>query len=131
MKSLIQDYYAAFNSGDREALLAMLTDDIVHEINEGATETGKDAFRAFLGRMDRSYQESVEELVIFTSDVQNRAAAEFFIRGKYLATDDGLPEASGQTYYLRVGAFFELRDGKISRVTNHYNLQAWLRMVGA
>lgn len=131
MKSLIQDYYATFNSGDREALLTMLTDDIVHEINESATQTGKSAFREFLKRMDRSYQETVEELVVFTSDVQNRAAAEFFIRGKYLATDDGLPEASGQTYYLRVGAFFEKRDGRISRVTNHYNLQAWLRMVGA
>ncbi|MEI6534968.1 MAG: ketosteroid isomerase-related protein [Verrucomicrobiaceae bacterium] len=131
MKSLIQDYYAAFNSGDRETLLALLTDDIVHEINEGATETGKSAFREFLKRMDRSYQESVEELVVFTSDVQDRAAAEFFIRGKYLATDDGLPQACGQTYHLRVGAFFELKGGKISRVTNHYNLQVWLRMVGA
>ncbi|MES2440796.1 MAG: ketosteroid isomerase-related protein [Verrucomicrobiota bacterium] len=131
MKSIIQDYYAAFNSGDREALLAMLTDDVVHEINESGTETGRDAFRAFLGRMDRSYQETVEDLVVFTADDESRAAAEFFIRGKYLATDDGLPEATGQTYHLRVGAFFEFRGGKISRVTNHYNLQSWLRMVGA
>ena len=131
MKSLIQDYYAAFNSGDREALLDMLTDDVVHEINESGAETGKAAFREFLKRMDRSYQETVEDLVVFTSDDDTRAAAEFFIRGKYLATDDGLPEATGQIYHLRVGAFFDLRDGKISRVTNHYNLQAWLRMVGA
>jgi steroid delta-isomerase-like uncharacterized protein len=131
MKSIIQNYYAAFNSGDREALLALLTDDVVHEINESATETGKDAFRGFLQRMDRSYQETVEDLVIFTSDDASRAAAEFFIRGKYLATDDGLPEATGQTYHLRVGAFFDLRDGKVARVTNHYNLQAWLQMVGA
>ena len=131
MKSLIQNYYAAFNSGDREALLAMLTDDVVHEINESGTETGKDAFREFLKRMDRSYQETVENLVVFTTDDESRAAAEFFIRGKYLVTDDGLPEATGQTYHLRVGAFFEIREGKIARVTNHYNLQSWLRMVGA
>ncbi len=131
MKSLIQEYYLAFNTGDREALLAILTDDVVHEINESAAETGKVAFRDFLKRMDRCYQETVEELVVFTSEDKNRGAAEFFIRGKYLATEDGLPEASGQTYYLRVGAFFEQREGRISRVTNHYNLQAWLRMVGA
>jgi steroid delta-isomerase-like uncharacterized protein len=42
-----------------------------------------------------------------------------------------LPEATGQTYHLRVGAFFEARDGRITRVTNYYNLQSWLRMVGA
>jgi len=130
MKSLIHHYYDTFNSGDREALLALLDDGVVHEINEGGVETGKDAFRAFLARMDRSYQEAVEDLTVFTSHDPARAAAEFFIRGKYLVTDEGLPEATGQTYHLRVGAFFEIIDGKISRVTNHYNLQSWLKMVG-
>jgi steroid delta-isomerase-like uncharacterized protein len=129
MKSLITSYYAAFNSGDREALLDMLDENVVHEINEGSVETGKEAFRVFLHRMDQSYKETVEDLVVFTSDHVDRAAAEFFIRGEYLATDDGLPPARGQTYHLRVGAFFEVKEGKISRVTNYYNLQAWLGMV--
>lgn len=129
MKSLIQSYYAAFNSGDREALLEMLDENVVHEINEGSVEIGKEAFRVFLHRMDQSYKETVEDLVVFTSDQTDRAAAEFFIRGEYLATDDGLPPARGQTYHLRVGAFFEVKEGKISRVTNYYNLQAWLGMV--
>lgn len=129
MKSLIQSYYSAFNSGDREALLEMLDENVVHEINEGSVETGKEAFRGFLHRMDQSYKETVEDLVVFTSDQADRAAAEFFIRGEYLATDDGLPPARGQTYHLRVGAFFEMKEGKISRVTNYYNLQAWLGMV--
>lgn len=129
MSTLICHYYETFNSGDREALLALLDDEVVHEINEGGVEIGKKAFRAFLARMDRSYQETVENLTVFTSTDPKRAAAEFFIRGQYLATDDGLPEASGQTYHLRVGAFFEIEDGKIRRVTNHYNLQAWLELV--
>jgi steroid delta-isomerase-like uncharacterized protein len=131
MHPLIEAYYAAFNSGDRDALLEMLADDVVHEINEGATETGREAFRAFLNRMDRCYKERVEDLVIFTASDPTRAAAEFFIRGEYLATDEGLPDATGQTYHLRVGAFFEIRDGEISLVTNHYNLGEWMRMVGA
>ncbi len=128
MKSLIENYYAAFNAGDREALLGLLADDVVHEVNEGQAETGKDAFRAFLQRMDRSYRETVEELAIFIGP-ENRAAAEFHIRGEYLATDEGLPEARGQTYRLRVGAFFEARLGKITRVTNYYNLRTWLAQV--
>ena len=130
MKPILESYYTAFNAGNREGMLALLTDDVIHEINESAPETGKEAFRGFLQRMDRCYRESVEDLVIFTCDNADRAAAEFFIRGTYQATDDGLPEAKGQEYHLRVGAFFEQRDGKISRVTNYYNLQAWLRMVG-
>ena len=128
MKSLIETYYAAFNSGDREALLDLLAEDVAHEINEGGVETGKDAFRAFLVRMDRCYRETVEDLAIFTGP-DNRAAAEFYIRGEYQATDAGLPEARGQTYRLRVGTFFEARGGKLTRVTNYYNLQQWLKMV--
>ena len=131
MKSLIESYYAAFNSGDREAMLAMLAENVVHEINEGHAETGRDTFRAFLQRMDLCYEESVEELVIFGHEGGERAAAEFYIRGKYISTDEGLPEATGQEYYLRVGAFFEIADGKITRVTNYYNLRTWLRLVGA
>jgi steroid delta-isomerase-like uncharacterized protein len=129
MNSLIRHYYDTFNSGDREALLALLDDGVVHEINEGGVESGKQAFGAFLARMDRCYRETVEDLQVFAGEDPSRAAAEFFIRGEYLATDDGLPEANGQTYHLRVGAFFEIKEGKISRVSNHYNLQAWLEMV--
>ncbi len=131
MKYLIQHYYDTFNSGNREALLELLSDDVVHEINEGSAEVGRDTFCTFLERMDRCYQEQVENLVVFTSDTPNRAAAEFFIRGKYVNTDEGLPEATGQTYHLRIGAFFEVTNGKISRITNYYNLAAWMKMVGA
>jgi len=28
------------------------------------------------------------------------------------------------------GAFFDLKDGKVARVTNYYNLQDWIAQVG-
>lgn len=127
--ALIQRYYAAFNSGHREDFLALLADDIVHDINQGASEIGKAAFRVFLARMDRSYREQVEDLSVFASEDGTRGAAEFFIRGEYLADDEGLPPATGQRYRLRVGAFFEIRGGLVSRITNYYNLHEWLRQV--
>jgi steroid delta-isomerase-like uncharacterized protein len=129
--ALIQNYYATFNAGDRAAFLALLAEDVAHDINQGGTETGQAAFRAFLARMDRCYREQVCDLVVFASEDGSRGAAEFFIEGEYLATDEGLPPASGQRYRLRVGAFFELHKGRISRVTNYYNLGEWLRQVGA
>jgi steroid delta-isomerase-like uncharacterized protein len=58
-------------------------------------------------------------------------AAEYVVEGTYLATDEGLPPAQGQTYTLPGGAFFGLTAGKITRVTNYYNLQDWLAQVGA
>ncbi len=129
--SLIERYYRIFNAGDREALLALLTEDIVHDINQGGSETGKPAFSAFLHRMDRCYREQVQELAVMAGEDGVRAAAEFFIEGTYLAGDEGLPPATGQSYRLRVGAFFELRDGLVARVTNYYNLQDWLAQVAA
>lgn len=126
---LIQNYYETFNSGDREAFLKLLTDDVVHDINQGGAETGKEAFRAFLVRMDRCYREQVRDLVVFANEDGTRGAAEFFIEGEYLATDEGLPPAQGQRYRLRVGAFFDLCGGRVRRITNYYNLEEWLRQV--
>ena len=106
-----------------------LAEEVVHDINQGGSEHGLPAFRAFLQRMDRCYQEQVRDLVVMAGEDGTRGAAEFFIEGTYLATDDGLPPATGQTYRLRVGAFFEVKDGLVARVTNYYNLQDWLAQV--
>ncbi|MEQ8662527.1 MAG: isopropylmalate/homocitrate/citramalate synthase, partial [Gammaproteobacteria bacterium] len=50
--------------------------------------------------------------------------------GEYLATDEGLPAAHGQRYRLPAGAFFDVRDGRVARVTNYYNLPNWVDQVG-
>jgi len=130
-EELVHLYYATFNKGDRDALLRLLQPEVIHDINQGQSETGLDAFRVFLSRMDRCYAEQVEDLVVMAHASGHRAAAEFYIRGTYLATDEGLPPATGQTYHLRVGAFFEITEGRIARVTNYYNLTDWLNQVGA
>lgn len=130
-RKLLESYYAAFNAGDMSAFLGMLTEDVAHDINQGGRETGRDAFRRFMERMNRSYKEQIVDIVVMASADGSRAAVEFTVLGKYLRTDEGLPEAKGQTYRLPGGAFFEVRGGKIARVTNYYNLQDWLRQVGA
>ena len=127
---LIERYYGAFKAGDWEAMLDCLTDDVAHDINQGLRETGREAFRAFLARMERSYRERVEDLVVMASADGTRAAAEFTIHGTYLVADEGLPPAHGQAYVLPVGAFFAIREGRIARVTNYYNLEDWLKQVG-
>ncbi len=130
-QALIAAYYAAFNAGDAASMLALLTDDVAHDINQGAREVGRDRFAAFLDHMNRCYRERLEDIVIMTTPDGTRGAAEFTVHGDYLVTDAGLPEARGQHYVLPAGAFFAFRDGRIARVTNTYNLQDWLAQVGA
>ncbi|BBL76310.1 ketosteroid isomerase-related protein [Methylomagnum ishizawai] len=129
-QALIENYYAAFNAGDMDTFLGLLTDDVVHDINQGERQVGREAFREFMNRMNRNYKEQLVDMVIMSSEDGSRAAAEFVVLGEYLVTDEGLPEANGQKYRLPAGAFFDIRDGKVARITNYYNLNDWIAQVG-
>jgi steroid delta-isomerase-like uncharacterized protein len=128
-RDLIRYYYACFNRGDYPGMLALLADEVLHEPSQGAPRKGKDLFREFLAHMEACYKEEVQDPVIMVSANGKRAAAEFMLSGSYLRSDDGLPEATGQQYRLRVGAFFDIANGQITRVSNHYNLQHWLQQI--
>ena len=126
---LVLTYYTAFNRGDWEGMLALLTDDVAHDLNQGNRETGREAFATFLSRMEASYREQLRDIVVLATLDGQRAAAEYVVHGEYHSTDEGLPPASGQKYVLPGGAFFEIRDDRIARVTNYYNLQDWIAQV--
>ena len=127
----IRAYYAAFNGQDMDAFLALLDDEVVHDINQGERQTGKEAFAKFMDHMNSSYKEELKDMVIMVSEDGTRGAAEFVVHGEYLKTDEGLPEANGQKYVLPAGAFFELKNGKVARISNYYNLNDWIAQVGA
>jgi steroid delta-isomerase-like uncharacterized protein len=126
---LILAYYAAFNRGDWPAMLNLLSDDVAHDLNQGRRETGREAFREFLAQMQRSYAEQLRNIVVTATPDGTHAAAEYVVHGEYKADAEGLPPARGQRYVLPGGAFFTVRDGRIARVSNYYNLQEWLRQV--
>ena len=126
-KTTVSAYFDAFNRGDWPAMLDLLDDGIEHHVNEGGIRSGKAAFADFLAHMDRCYSERLTDIVVFGDG--DRAAAEFVVNGTYKATDEGLPEAAGQTYKLPAGSFFTLSGGKITRVTTYYNLADWTRQV--
>jgi len=126
---LVNAYYAAFNAGDMPAFLALLSEDVIHDINQGERQMGKAKFAAFMDKMNGSYRERLADIVVMQNAEGTRAAAEFTVHGQYLASDEGLPPAKGQTYVLPAGAFFYIHCGKIARVTNYYNLNDWIEQV--
>ena len=127
--ALIQRYYDAFNAGDAAGMLECLTDDIEHRVNEGAHRIGREKFAEFCSHMGVSYREQLKDMVVFANDDGSRGAAEFVVHGEYLKTDPGLPEARGQRYVLPAGGFFEVRGGRIARITTFYNLNDWIAQV--
>jgi steroid delta-isomerase-like uncharacterized protein len=130
-EDLIRRYYDAFNAGDAAGMLECVSSDIEHRVNEGGIRRGKVLFAEFCSHMGVSYREELRDVVIFANEDGTRGAAEFVVHGTYLKTDPGLPEAKGQTYILPAGGFFDLRDGKIARVTTFYNLNDWIAQVSA
>ncbi|MCB9945048.1 MAG: nuclear transport factor 2 family protein [Geminicoccaceae bacterium] len=126
---LIRRYFAAFNDGNIGDMLDCLDDGVVHDVNQGERRQGKKAFAAFCRHMARCYAEQLHDIVIMSNDDGSRASAEFVVEGRYLADDEGLPPADGQTYRLPAGTFFEIGNGRIRRVTTFYNLQEWIRQV--
>lgn len=127
MSDIVNTYFAAFNAGDLPGMLACLTDDVAHHVNEGQVRRGKELFEGFCAHMNRCYRENLTHMVVF--ETGDRAAAEYVVNGTYMKTDEGLPEANGQTYRLPAGSFFTLENGKISRVTTYYNLADWIKQV--
>ena len=127
--ALIERYYAAFNASDMDTFLSLLDEQVIHDINQGQRETGKPAFTAFMQRMHHHYREQLDNIVVMANADGTRAAAEFVVHGEYLNSDAGLPTAAGQAYRLPAGAFFAIQAGKVTRVTNYYNLQDWIDQV--
>lgn len=129
MSAVIKRYFDAFNAKDIPAMLDCLSEDVAHHVNEGNIRHGRAAFAEFCAHMDRCYDEQLTDMVIFDAPDVGRAAAEYVVNGRYLETDAGLPEARGQRYRLPAGSFFDISDGRISRVTTRYNLSDWVAQV--
>ena len=127
--TIVKEYYQHFNDRNSEGMLALLHPEVKHEANQGGTRIGKELFAEFLNHMDYCYEETLTEMVFLAEPTNRRVAVEFVVNGIYKNTDSDLPVASGQKYILPVGAFLELSDGLISRVTTYYNLPLWMELV--
>lgn len=125
---IVDSYYTAFNKKNWSEMLGTLSNEVSHELNQGDTQTGIASFKKFVEHMNECYDEFLEDIVLFDGG-NGRVAAEFFVKGKYLKTDGKLPEAHGQAYRIRAGAFLEVHQGKITRVTTFYNLPEWIKAV--
>ena len=128
-KALIQKYYDSFNHQNIEGMLSCLNQDVIHDVNEGDSEVGVEAFRKFLDRMNVHYKEHLTNMVIMADETGRTGCARFTVEGEYLKTDGGLPPARGQRYSIPAVGIFEIENQKIKRVTTYYNLKKWIEAV--
>lgn len=127
---IVLGFYNAFNRSDWAAMLALLADNVVHDVNQGPREVGKAAFAAHLQRVTTRYSEQLRDIVVMAAPDGDRAAAEYVVHGTYIADDVGMAPARGQQYVLSGGAFFTIRNHRIQRISNYFNEQEWIAQVG-
>jgi len=127
---VVERFLAALNDSDTDAMMALLSEDVAFDTREGEREIGKEKFDWHLGLSTRHFRERYDDIAVMVAPGGIRAAAEFTVSGTYLATKEGFPEASGQTYRIAGGMFFEIDDGLITRLTTYLNMSAWRAALG-
>jgi steroid delta-isomerase-like uncharacterized protein len=124
---IVKAYYEYFNQKNYEGMFSLVSADIRHEVNQGEVRLGIEKYREFVHSMDVAYDETLTQLVYLANEEGTRFACEFVVNGIYKQGDE--PPAHNQPYVLPAGAFLEIQDGKITRVTTYYNLPLWIKLV--
>ncbi|MCP9769283.1 isopropylmalate/homocitrate/citramalate synthase [Lacihabitans sp. LS3-19] len=126
---IVKEYYEHFNAKNWNGMLNLLDENIRHEPNQGEVRIGLENFKDFLAIMDKCYEENLSDMVFLGEPNNSKVAVEFVVNGIYKEADEGLPAANNQKYVLPAGAFLEVQNGKICRVTTYYNLPLWIELV--
>jgi steroid delta-isomerase-like uncharacterized protein len=129
MTSIADTYFKAFNEKNIQGMLDCLSDDIEHHPNGGSVRKGKETFEAFCKHMFRCYDEELVDMVVFAARRGQNITAQYVVRGTYLETDGGLPEARGQTYSLPCRSYMVVADGLITKLATVYDRDDWIAQV--
>lgn len=128
-KAIVEKYYQNFNSKNYSDMLSSLSENIIHEVNQGKERHGKQLFSEFLKHMDVCYDEKLANITLYQTQDPSKIAAEFIVNGTYKKTDSGLPEAKNQEYSIPAAAFFTIKNDKIEKIITYYNLPKWIELV--
>lgn len=126
---LVQNYYDAIAAKDLSLFLELLTDDVVHEINQGLVEKGKALFKTFMEKQFSCGDQHIQNLIVFSSPDGKYATSRFTCSGKYTKSESGYPLATGQFWEIPVVSYFEIRENQFSHVAVYYNLADWINQV--
>ncbi len=130
IRRLVNELYAAWSLHQPERIDAIFTDDGIYEdVAGGQVHRGKEEIKqllrsAFTWAPD--FRVTMKSLVI----AENSAATEWVSEGIQTGPIGNLP-ASGNSFRLRGTSILGFRNGKITRVTDYYDMASFLKQLGA
>jgi steroid delta-isomerase-like uncharacterized protein len=125
-KNSAGDPVAAINSRDIEKLLSFYTDDCVYEdiaigkVNHGKEELKNFYTELFLMAPDVKIE---DKILIKAGDWQ---ATEWVMTGTNTGNTPEMP-ATGKSFSIRGSSIMQMRNGKVSRQTDYWNMASFLK----
>jgi steroid delta-isomerase-like uncharacterized protein len=127
--ALLHEWAAAWSSHDLDRVAALFTDDCVYEdVTMGVVNRGQDQLKAFGAAFIAAVPDVRVELKgSFATD--DRAGAEWLLSGTHRGDLPGIP-ASGKQVSFRGCTICELRDGRIQRNSDYWDMATFLKQIG-
>ena len=125
------EYGAAWNAHDPEAVVAFMTDDAVYEdMALGKRSEGHEQIKAFVDQVTGGLSSHVEfEYPDPISVTDDAYALEWILRGVHDRASDILP-ASGKPFEIHGVSVGRIRDGKIVWNRDYWSMGEFLTQIG-
>jgi steroid delta-isomerase-like uncharacterized protein len=129
MATICEDLINAWTVHDVEKLLSLCTDDCVYEdVTMGVVNRGNAELKGFIRSIFGAIPDFEMKLISgFTAG--NWGGAEWSMSGTHKGDLPGLP-ATGKRFSVRGSSIFELRDGKIKRNSDYWDMVTLLKQIG-
>lgn len=131
--AVVRSLFDAFNDGDLSRAAECVADDFeLVDVAAGQTFQGPDGCRRWLRMFRDALPDARTELVNVVADGA-RVASEHVGRGTHsgpFVTPAGTIPPTGRPVELRIGEFYEVRDGKIISLIAYYDTATMMRQLG-
>lgn len=127
-EKMFRDYIASWNMHDVEKIASFFTDDCVYDnLARGQTYRGKDQLKEWgKASFDAIPDFKLDVTSIFASG--DLLASEWVMTGTLSGNSPMLP-ANGKSFSVRGSTIVQLKDGKIRRNSDYWDLATFLRQV--
>jgi steroid delta-isomerase-like uncharacterized protein len=130
MEKMMNDYLSAWNAHDVERILSFFTDDCVYNCTPmGKVSQGKNELKDFLSNMFTEFPDAKIEMKS-SFGTGDKGAGEWILSGTFAHSSNPAMPATGKSFSVPGVGINEYSGGKISRVTNYWNLASFLQQVG-
>lgn len=129
LERMLQDYYDAWNAHDVERIATFFTDDCVYDdVPAGAPTHGKEELKASWGAFFPTCPDfKIKVKALFATG--DWAGSEWVLSGTQAADWPGMPN-TGKSFTIVGASIMELRDGKIRRNSDYWDMVSMLVQLG-